>query len=121
MSTLIENVAKVKTAHENLKTAIAAKGVEVPSGTKLSDMPALVDEIQTGEGGTPQEVEWGSVYADSPEESIDVPKAIYLNVDFTTATNLYGCFENCKSLTSLTFPYGFGQNATDLARCFKFC
>lgn len=45
MSTLTENVAKVRSAHENLKTAIAAKGVAVPENTKLTDMPALVGQI----------------------------------------------------------------------------
>lgn len=60
MSTLIENVEKVKSAHENLKTAIAAKGVAVPENTKLTEMPALVDEIQTGGGGgiQPSDVTW---------------------------------------------------------------
>lgn len=43
MSTLIENVEKVKNAHAALKIAIANKGVSVPTGAKLSDMPALVD------------------------------------------------------------------------------
>lgn len=47
MSTLTENVAKVRSAHENLKTAIQAKGVAVPDGTKLTDMPALVGQIQS--------------------------------------------------------------------------
>ena len=47
MSTLIENVAKVTAAHAALKEAIAAKGVAVPDGTKLTDMPTLVDRIET--------------------------------------------------------------------------
>ena len=47
MSTLAENVAKVVKAHAGLKTAISAKGVAVPEGAKLSDMPALVDRIET--------------------------------------------------------------------------
>lgn len=51
MSTLIENVTKVKNAHAALKTSIEAKGVTVPAGTKLTGMPALVDQIQTGGGG----------------------------------------------------------------------
>ena len=58
MSTLIENVAKVTAAHAALKTAIAAKGVSVPDGTKLSAMPALVEQIQTG-GAAPSPVGWG--------------------------------------------------------------
>lgn len=54
MSTLAENVAKVTAAHAALKTAIAAKGVAVPDGTKLSAMPALVGEIPS-----PSPVGWG--------------------------------------------------------------
>lgn len=37
----------MKNAHAALKTAIAAKGVAVPEGTKLTDMPALVEQIST--------------------------------------------------------------------------
>ena len=51
MSTLVENVEKVKNAHAALKIAIESKGVAVPAGTKLTGMPALVDQIQTGGGG----------------------------------------------------------------------
>ena len=51
MSTLVENVAKVKSAHDALSASIEAKGVSVPAGTKLTGMPALVDQIQTGGGG----------------------------------------------------------------------
>lgn len=51
MSTLTENVTKVKNAHAALKTAIEGKGVTVPAGTKLTGMPALIDQIQTGGGG----------------------------------------------------------------------
>ena len=48
----------MKNAHAALKTAIAAKGVAVPDGTKLTDMPALVEQIQTG-GAAPSPVGWG--------------------------------------------------------------
>ena len=48
MSTLVENVAKVKSAHAALSASIEAKGVSVPAGTKLTGMPALVDQIETG-------------------------------------------------------------------------
>ena len=52
MSTLVENVAKVKSAHDALSASIEAKGVSVPAGTKLTGMPALVDQIQSGSGFT---------------------------------------------------------------------
>ena len=51
MSTLVENVEKVKSAHAALSASIEAEGVSVPAGTKLTGMPALVDQIQTGGGG----------------------------------------------------------------------
>ena len=59
MSTLVENVAKVTAAHAALKTAIASKGVDVPDGAKLTDMPALVEQIQTsGEDEWIRPSEW---------------------------------------------------------------
>lgn len=48
MATLAENVQKVKDAFAKIKTALAGKGVTVPDGAKLSDVPTLVDGISTG-------------------------------------------------------------------------
>lgn len=48
MSTLAENVQKVKDAFAEIKTALTGKGVTVPDGAKLSDVPALVAGISTG-------------------------------------------------------------------------
>lgn len=74
MSTLAENVAKVTAAHAALKTAIAAKGVAVPDGTKLSGMPALVEQIQTG-GAAPSPVGWG--------RPLDWPRIDLVNIEKT--------------------------------------
>ena len=41
----------MKSAYDALSASIEAKGVSVPVGTKLTGMPALVDQIQTGGGG----------------------------------------------------------------------
>ena len=35
----------MKNAHAALSASIEAKGVSVPAGTKLTDMPALVEQI----------------------------------------------------------------------------
>ena len=115
MSTLVENVAKVTAAHAALKEAIAAKGVAVPDGTKLSGMSALVGQIKTqpAMSGGPE------FYAYSVKKSIDVPAVVF--VDFAAATGLAGCFRSCSALTSLTLPAGFGQNATGLSYCFAGC
>lgn len=115
MSTLTENVAKVRSAHANLKTAIAAKGVAVPDWTKLSDMPALVEQIPSEPAYTSDT----NFYHDSARTNIVVPGVIY--VDFTKATNINSCFSRCMQLTSLFLPEGFGTNALTANLCFGNC
>ena len=115
MSTLVENVAKVTAAHAALKTAIAAKGVAVPDGTKLTGMPALVEQIQT----TPEPTNHRAVFAADSAKIMVVPKMLI--VDMTDMQNLSYCFRDCTLLTSLTLPDGFGQNATTLDYCFRYC
>ena len=66
----------MKNAHAALKTAIAAKGVDVPDGTKLTDMPALVEQIPS----TPAYTSAAKFYEDSGKASIDVPATVF--VDF---------------------------------------
>ena len=116
MSTLIENVAKVEAAHAALKDAIAAKGVTVPEGTKLTGMPALVAQIQT----TPEQTNVRACFAaDDLAGSLVVPKTMV--VDMLTTTNLRYFFYNCRAMTSLVLPTGFGQNATNNTNCFHNC
>lgn len=67
----------MKNAHAALKTAIAAKGVAVPEGTKLTDMPALVEQIST----EPAYTSAANFYEGSGKASIDVPAMVF--VDFT--------------------------------------
>ena len=116
MSTLAENVAKVTAAHAALKEAIAAKGVAVPDGTKLSEMPALVDRIETPPVPTNQR----AVFAhDTFATSLTVPSVLV--VDMKECDSLYYCFYGCGSLTSLTLPAGFGSVAKSLSYCFRGC
>lgn len=115
MSTLAENVTKVTEAHAALKEAIAAKGVAVPEGTKLSGMPALVEQIET----PPVPTNPRAVFAYDNVQRIVVPKLMV--VDFGVSRNLSYCFRNCNLLTSLVLPAGFGQNATNLDSCLRDC
>lgn len=115
MSTLAENVAKVTAAHAALKTAIAAKGVAVPDGTKLTGMPALVGQIET----TPVPTNPRAVFAYDSATRIVVPTTMV--VDVMNLTNIVGCFYNCNHLTSLTLPAGFGQTAVNMNSCFFGC
>ena len=114
MSTLTENVAKVTAAHAALKEAIAAKGVAVPEGTKLSGMPALVGGITT----PPVPTNPRAVFTFDGSNSLVLPKVLV--VDLSTMTDFIHCFHNC-AFTSLTLPDGFGKNATRLGACFLSC
>ena len=105
----------MKNAHAALKTAIAAKGVDVPDGTKLTDMPALVEQIPSA----PAYTSATNFYESSGKSSIVVPKTLV--VDMMSIDKLTSLFYNCRSLTSLTLPDGFGQAATNLAHCFEAC
>ena len=140
MSTLAENVAKVTAAHAALKEAITSKGVAVPENTKLTDMPALVEQIST----EPVPTNPRAVFAGDTSTSLVVPRMIV--VDMTSITNLTfflyssslkslvlpdgfgqnayslrGCFTACPNLTTLHLPDGFGQNAVELVSCFASC
>lgn len=115
MSTLIENVEKVTAAHAAIKEAIAAKGVAVPDGTKLSGMPLLIEKIET----RPVPTNTRAVFAYDNAERIVVPTELV--VDTVSMTDLNRCFSGCSSLTSLTLPDGFGQNAAGLGRFFNGC
>ena len=98
----------MKNAHAALKTAIAAKGVDVPDGTKLTDMPALVEQIPAA----PAYTSAANFYESSGKESIDVPATVF--VDFAKATSLNRCFAECTAIKTLTFPAGFGKAAENL-------
>ena len=105
----------MKNAHAALKTAIAAKGVDVPDGTKLTDMPALVEQIST----EPVPTNPRAVFAYDTSTSIVVPKTLV--VDMMSNDKLNGLFWNCQSLTSLTLPDGFGRTAVNIGACFAGC
>lgn len=51
MATVEQNLERILTAKADLKTAIEAKGVTVPSATLIDGYADLVDQIPTGGGG----------------------------------------------------------------------
>ena len=105
----------MKNAHAALKTAIASKGVDVPDGTKLTDMPALVEQIST----EPVPTNPRAVFAYDTSTSIVVPNTLV--VDMLAVDNLEYCFYNCTALTSISFPEGFGSTAVNIGGCFASC
>ena len=87
----------------------------MPEGTKLTDMPALVEQIST----EPVPTNPRAVLAYDNETSIVVPSTLV--VDLLASENLEYFFYNCSSLTSISFPEGFGRTAVDIGGCFAGC
>ena len=106
----------MKNAHAALKTAIAAKGVAVPEGTKLTDMTALVEQISTEPVPTNPRAVFGY---DTSTTSIVVPNTLV--VDMLAIDDLINCFSNCSNLTSISLPDGFGRTAVKIGGCFSNC
>ena len=45
-------ISRIQTATNDIKTAITGKGVTVPVGSKINDLPALITSIPSGGGGS---------------------------------------------------------------------
>ena len=117
MSTLVQNVAKVKSAYNALSASIEAKGVSVPAGTKLTGMPALVDQIQTG-GAVEPNTSKITLHSDDSTH-IDVNRIIV--ADTSQMTSFDGFFAEDKKLTSVSFPADFAPNAINMNSFFYEC
>lgn len=98
-------ISRLENAKAAITTAIAGKGVTVPSGTKLDSMAALIDSIQAG-GGANALLEWfgGSKYYTTtvtptsnarkititPDDAtiLDSPKFLLVIQDISAARNV---------------------------------
>jgi len=143
MSTLAENVQKVVDAHAGLKTALESKGVEVPEGTKLSEMPALVSGMFLSEIASfskmrlPKDItmdehlivnlatvkdaeDYGSLFGSSAKGSAnqDIETVTFPPGFGQNATTMMYMFAGCSNLRSVTFPPGFGKNVERLSYLF---
>jgi hypothetical protein len=138
MSTFSQNVQKVKDAFAAIKTALAGKGVTVPSDAKLSDVPALVDGISAGTpalctfeltytGGT-KTVETTSegvvrlsrrfyYRQDMVGCAVSIPGAVAVATDGDASAMFY----QCSGLVSLSLPTGFGDAITSAGNMFYGC
>lgn len=115
MSTLAENVQKVVDAHAGLSAAIASRGVAVPEGVKLSQMPELVESIEVREPVYITSTFNFNGYL-SGEENIfnmhlDATKPI--TIDPTMAISYESMFDNCMArsivVPELTSLYAGGD------------
>lgn len=106
--TIAEQIADIAASKAAIAAAIAAKGVEVPEGTKLAGLAEKVAEIETGGGMTEA---LANAIACIEEKNETVTQIVIPD----GATKIKeGLFAGCQALTSLTIPDGvtsIGDNA----------
>ena len=143
MSTFSQNVQKVKDAFEKIKTALTGKGVTVPDGAKLSDVPALVDGISTG---TPALCTFELTYSDGTKTVETTSEGVvrlhqrmseYSRDVTDVASRLtgvsivadqdtkYGSADDmctgCEQLRSVSLPTGFCNGSGSVVGMFSYC
>ena len=135
-STIAEQIADIAASKAAIAAAIAAKGVEVPEGTKLAGLAEKVAAIETGGGGDAGAIALWETDRNTATE-ITIPEgttkigdyAFYSCNALTSLTIPEGvtsigdhAFSNCNALTSLTIPEGvtsIGPNAFYACRALK--
>ena len=96
MSTLVENVQKVVDAHAGLSAAIASRGVAVPEGVKLSQMPELVESIEVREPVyIPNRFNFNGWLSGEEVFNMHLDATKPITIDPTMAMSYEGMFENC--------------------------
>lgn len=90
---IANEISRLQTAKADIKSAIEAKGVSVPSSASISTYDDYVLQIQTGGGG-------GS------EDLTQLIQRTIRTIDIPSGTTKIGsdAFRSCASLTSVTIP-----------------
>ena len=90
-------IQRIQQAKASLKTSIEAKGVTVPSATKLDGYPALVDQISGGgTGDFIYKIRAGEQTTISAAESAILQDLVDMNLDY----QLYALFYGTKLVTA---------------------
>ena len=118
MATIAENLSRIQSAKADIKTAIEAKGVTVPSSATIDTYSTYVSQISGGGGGIPMPSNLSA--ATLNDYGLLTSAAIKSGV---TSISSYA-FSNCKSLSSIEIPdsvTSIGNNAfsncTSLSSC----
>lgn len=97
MATIAENLERIQSAKTDIKTAIEAKGVTVPSSATIDTYATYVSQISGGGGGTSYETELIGMI-DRSISAITIPSGI-------TNIGEYA-FYGCTDLTRVDVPSG---------------
>ena len=136
MSSLVDNIKKVKDAFAAIKTALTGKGVTVPEDAKLSDVPALVEdcgkkplctfEITNSDGTKIVETTSEGVVRlrcrfKSATSFRSISVVLNRNSSVVFDAHASHMFYDCSKLTSITLPSVFGASITDADGMFCDC
>ena len=132
--------SKLGSALDDICAALEDKGVTVPEGAKLADVPELINDVAFYSPGTTIRyvIVDGSKIAEMTERLYgdydlcarfskleDCAKIVRITIDpggfREGSSNCRKMFSNCSALTSLTLPDGFGANVTNCAEMFSNC
>lgn len=109
MATIAENLSRIQSAKTDIKTAIEAKGVTVPSSATIDTYATYVSQISGGGAATPSNL------SDWTYDSFGkITSAVIRNG--VTTLNYDNGFYFCVSLSSVTIPNSvttIGNNAFD--------
>lgn len=104
MGTIAQNLARIQSAKADIKAAIEAKGVTVPSNATIDTYDDYVSQISGG-GGSSADTAALKGIIDRSITAITIPS------DVTSIGNYV--FESCASLTSVDMPSGL----TSIGQC----
>ena len=98
MATIAENLSRIQSAKADIKAAIEAKGVTVPSSATIDTYDDYVSQISGGGGSIPM--------------PSNLSAATLNDYGFLTSAAIksgvtsigFRCFYNCKTLTSIEIP-----------------
>ena len=132
MATIAENLSRIQSAKTDIKTAIEAKGVTVPSSATIDTYATYVSQISGGGAATPSNLsDWTydsfgkitSAVIRNGVTTLDYDNGFYWCVSLSSVTipdsvTSIGnqAFENC-SLKSVTIP----DSVTTLGQAFRGC
>lgn len=116
---IASEITRLQGAKADIKSAIEAKGVTVPSNALLDTFDTYIAQIPSG-GGT--DTRWQEIgYSDEPtfiQSGIDYAKTIYNNWD-ASITNMLGKYNGNKNL--IFFPLVDTSNVITIQTCFYEC
>ena len=93
MSTIVQNLDRIISAKTDIKSAIEAKGVTVPSSATIDTYSTYVSQISGGGGGSSSADTALKEIIDRSITSIEIPSGVTSIGDY--------CFSNCSSLKRL--------------------